>query len=53
MEARGLGAPGPRTWVRPSPWRASDTVVVMIGIAISVVAIAAAIVTGRFTSVIG
>lgn len=53
MEARGLGAPGPRTWVRPSPWRASDTVVVLIGIAVSVVAIAAAVITGRFTSVIG
>ncbi len=53
MEARGVGAPGPRTWTRPSPWRASDTVVVMVGIAISVVAVAAAVITGEFTSVIG
>ncbi len=53
MEARGLGASGPRTWVRPSPWRASDTVVVVIGMSISVVAVAAAILTGEFTSVIG
>ncbi|MFN4001762.1 ATP-binding cassette domain-containing protein [Microcella sp.] len=53
MEARGVGAPGPRTWVRPSPWRASDTAVVVIGIAISVVAVAAAVLTGEFTSVIG
>jgi len=53
MEARGVGAPGPRTWVRPSPWRASDSVVVAVGIAISVVAVAAAVLTGEFTSVIG
>lgn len=53
MEARGVGAPGPRTWVRPSPWRASDSVVVIVGIAISVVAVAAAVLTGEFTSVIG
>ncbi|MFM2353501.1 MAG: hypothetical protein RLZZ608_907, partial [Actinomycetota bacterium] len=49
----GVGAPGPRTWVRASPWRASDTVVVVIGVVISVVAIAVAVLTGRFTSVIG
>ena len=53
MEARGVGAPGPRTWVRPSPWRASDSVVVAVGIAISVVAVSAAVLTGEFTSVIG
>ncbi|MBA4247046.1 MAG: cobalt ABC transporter [Microbacterium sp.] len=53
MEARGVGAPGPRTWVRPSPWQASDTIVVVIGIAISIVAVAAAVLTGRFTSVFG
>ncbi len=53
MEARGVGAPGPRTWTRPSPWRASDTVVVVIGVAISVVAVAAAVLTGEFTSVVG
>lgn len=53
METRGLGAPGPRTWTRPSPWRASDTGVVVIGIAISIVAVTAAILTGEFTSVIG
>ncbi|WP_439564742.1 ATP-binding cassette domain-containing protein [Microcella sp.] len=52
MEVRGVGAPGPRTWVRPSPWRASDTVVVIIGIAISIVAVAAAVLTGEFTSVL-
>ena len=53
MEARGVGAPGPRTWVRPSRWRASDTIVIVIGIAISVVAITTAVLTGEFTRVIG
>ncbi|UTT63800.1 energy-coupling factor transporter transmembrane protein EcfT [Microcella humidisoli] len=53
MEARGVGAPGPRTWTRPSPWRASDTAVVAVGIAISTVAVVAAVLTGEFTSVIG
>ena len=53
MEVRGVGAPGPRTWTRPSPWRASDTVVVVIGIAVSVIAVTAAVLTGEFTSVIG
>ncbi|MDX2026174.1 ATP-binding cassette domain-containing protein, partial [Microcella sp.] len=53
MEARGVGAPGPRTWVRESPWRASDTLVVVIGVGISVVAVVASVLTGRFTGVFG
>ena len=52
MEARGVGAPGPRTWTRPSPWRASDTAVVAVAVAVSVIAVAAAVLTGEFTSVI-
>jgi energy-coupling factor transport system ATP-binding protein len=53
MEARGFGAPGPRTWWRPSPWRASDTVVVVIAVGVAVVAVAAAVITGSFTSALG
>ncbi len=53
MEARGFGAPGPRTWWRPSPWRASDTVVVVMAIAIAAAGLTAAIVTGSFTSALG
>lgn len=53
MEARGVGAPGPRTWTRPSPWRVSDTAVIVIGITVSAVAVGAAVFTGEFTSVIG
>lgn len=53
MEARGVGAPGPRTWTRPSPWRASDTTVVVVAVAVSVIAVATAVLTGEFTRVIG
>jgi energy-coupling factor transport system ATP-binding protein len=53
MEARGFGAPGPRTWWRPSPWRASDTLVVVIAVGVAVVAVAAAIITGSFTNALG
>ncbi len=53
MEARGFGAPGPRTWWRPSPWRASDTLVVVIAVGVAVIAVAAAIITGSFTNALG
>lgn len=52
MEARGFGAPGPRTWTRPSPWRASDTAVVIIAISVSVVAVATAVLVGSVNSVL-
>jgi energy-coupling factor transport system ATP-binding protein len=53
MEARGFGAPGPRTWTRPSPWRASDTVVVVIAVLVSVVAVSTAVLVGSFNGVLG
>lgn len=53
MEARGFGAPGPRTWWRPSPWRASDTLVVVTAVGVAIVAVAAAIITGSFTNALG
>jgi energy-coupling factor transport system ATP-binding protein len=53
MEARGFGAPGPRTWIRPSPWRASDTAVVVIAVLVSVVAVTTAVLLGTFNPVIG
>lgn len=53
MEARGFGAPGPRTWWRPSPWRASDTAVVVIAVAVAAVGVTAAVLTGSFTSALG
>ncbi len=53
MEARGFGAPGPRTWIRPSPWRASDTAVVVIAVLVSIVAVTTAVLLGTFNPVIG
>lgn len=53
MEARGFGAPGPRTWIRPSPWRASDTAVVVIAVLVSIVAVTTAVFLGTFNPVIG
>ncbi|GAA1737299.1 ATP-binding cassette domain-containing protein [Microcella frigidaquae] len=53
MEARGFGAPGPRTWWRPSPWRASDAAVVVIAVAVAALGVAAAVLTGSFTSALG
>ncbi|WP_297603695.1 ATP-binding cassette domain-containing protein [Microcella sp.] len=52
MEARGFGAPGPRTWTRPSPWRRSDTAVVVVAIAVAVIAVTTAVLVGSFNSVI-
>lgn len=53
MEARGFGAPGPRTWIRPSPWRASDTAVVVIAVLVSAAAVTTAVLVGTFNPVIG
>lgn len=52
LEARGFGAAGRRTWIRPSSWRSSDTVVVLIAIAVSAVALTAAVLTGEFAGVL-
>ncbi|MBR21050.1 MAG: cobalt ABC transporter [Leifsonia sp.] len=53
MEARGFGAPGPRTWIRPSPWRASDTAVVATAVLVSAAAVTTAVLVGTFNPVIG
>ncbi len=53
MEARGLGAAGTRTWTRPSPWRASDTIVVIVAVLVSVIAVTTAVLLGTFNPVIG
>nr|WP_281364333.1 energy-coupling factor transporter transmembrane component T [Microcella alkalica] len=52
MEARGFGAPLPRTWLRPSPWRGIDSAAVLIGILISAAALAAALLTGEFNAIL-
>lgn len=53
MEARGFGAPGRRTWARPSTFGAGDAALVALGGAIAVVAVAAAVVTGSWNFILG
>jgi energy-coupling factor transport system ATP-binding protein len=53
MEARGFGAPGPRTWTRPSPWHRLDTTVVLVAVLVAAAAVTAAVLTGKFNGVLG
>jgi len=48
MEARGFGSGLPRTWSRPSRLHPRDAVAVLGGVAIMVIAIAAAVASGVF-----
>ncbi|AOZ73515.1 hypothetical protein BK816_06730 [Boudabousia tangfeifanii] len=47
MIARGFGT-GERSWARPSLWRARDWVAVFVGLAISLLALSAAVWAGTF-----
>lgn len=53
MEARAFGAPGARTWARPSRLTAGDALLLVAGAAISTTALAVAIAVGAFTPVLG
>jgi energy-coupling factor transport system permease protein len=53
MEARGFGAPGPRTWARPSRFGAAEWLLLVVGAAISGIAIAAAVATGTWNFILG
>ena len=53
MEARGFGAPGPRTWARESRFGAAEWALLGVGAAISGVAIAAAVATGAWNFILG
>lgn len=53
MEARGFGAPGPRTWARESRFGGQEWMLLAIGAAISTLAIAAAVVTGAWNFILG
>ena len=46
MEARGFGAPGVRTWARESHFGATEWVLMGAGLAIALVATAAAVAAG-------
>jgi energy-coupling factor transport system permease protein len=53
MEARGFGAPGPRTWARESPWGAREWLLIATGAAVGGAALTAAILTGSWRPLIG
>ncbi|WP_309620018.1 energy-coupling factor transporter transmembrane component T [Salinibacterium sp.] len=48
MEARGFGAPVERTWARESPWGSREWLVLCAGLTIGLLALAAAVLTGRW-----
>ena len=51
MEARGFGAKGQRTWVRPSRLRAADAVLIAVAVAIPAIALAVSVWAGTFALV--
>ena len=51
MEARGFGAPGPRTWARPSRMGAADAALMAVGVLIPAAAIAVAVLTSNLSLV--
>jgi energy-coupling factor transport system permease protein len=53
MEARGFGAPGVRTWARPSTFGAAEWALMAIGLAIALVAVAAAVAAGTWNFILG
>lgn len=53
MEARGFGAPIERTWARESRWGGREWVAVAIGAAIGGLGLAASVVTGNWTPLVG
>jgi energy-coupling factor transport system permease protein len=50
MEARGFGAPGRRTWARPSVFRGRDWAALAVAVAVAVIAVAAAVLTGSWNA---
>ncbi|WP_292836523.1 energy-coupling factor transporter transmembrane component T [Microbacterium sp.] len=53
MEARAFGAPGPRTWARPSRMHRGDGALMVAGLAISATAVTAAVAVGSFHPIFG
>ena len=53
MEARGFGAPGPRTWARESHFGWREWVLMAIGAAISAIAVTAAVLAGTWNFILG
>jgi energy-coupling factor transport system permease protein len=53
MEARGFGSDAERTWARESRWGAREWLVMAAGLSIGLVAIAAAVASGRWNFIVG
>lgn len=53
MEARGFGAPAERSWARESPWGAREWLVMVAGVTIGLLAITAAVLSGRWNFIVG
>jgi energy-coupling factor transport system permease protein len=53
MEARGFGAPGARTWARPSRLRARDAVLVLLALAIAAASVVVSVTTGAWRPIFG
>ncbi|MET1052256.1 MAG: energy-coupling factor transporter transmembrane component T [Mycetocola sp.] len=53
MEARGFGSDQPRTWARPSRFGLPEAVLIVIGAAIAIAAITAAVMAGTWSFVLG
>jgi energy-coupling factor transport system permease protein len=48
MEARGLGAPGPRTWSRPSTFGRADLVVLVAGVVVAAGSVLVGLLAGTY-----
>lgn len=53
MEARGFGAPGPRTWARESRVGPAEWLLVLLGAVIAAIAVGAAVATGSWNFILG
>jgi energy-coupling factor transport system permease protein len=53
MEARGFGAPDPRSWARPSRLGRRDAVLVGLGVVIAASAVLCSVVTGHWNPILG
>jgi len=53
MEARGFGAPVPRTWARPSRLHARDAVLVAVALAIAAASVVVSVAVGAWRPILG
>jgi energy-coupling factor transport system permease protein len=53
MEARGFGGQTPRTWARESRFGGCEWAVLIAGLMVGMIAIAAAVLTGHWNFIVG